>query len=258
MHNDLVIDIETIRHPDLSTWLSTETRIAQLGEMSEQHLRRRADADGIKVGNLKDPQKIRDKIAASYRADEDKAAVSWWGCAVCAIGAKELHGADDDLEAMQRGEDLALREPYTAPVVWTSSDTVGERDILEAFIGRLDVLRPERLVGFNIRGSGRDAWRKGFDIPILRVRCMMLGIPWPTWLPQNVREDRYSDRLFDICDVLAEGSLDHWLRAAGLPPKNTRGPVDDLTPGEIALRCANDVELERLLAAMVMPRPKED
>ena len=254
----IVFDIETIRHPQLETWLGTEEKVDRLNDVSPENLVKIAAAADIKIGNLKDPAKIKDKIVRAYRSELDDAAVKQYGCSICTIAAKPVYWVATCLEWIREGRELPERENYEPPKAWTVTDTHSERDIILAFLECLAELDAEPvLMGFNIRGT--KSWKQGFDIPILRVRCAMLGITWPRWMPSNLSDDRRSHRLFDICDVLSEGSLDQWLRMAQLPPKTAGGAeVQDMTPEDRALYCCNDVELERLLCGVVLPTQSQD
>jgi hypothetical protein len=254
----IVFDIETIRHPQLETWLGTDEKIARLDDVTPEGLSKIAAVNDIKIGNLKDPAKIKDKIVRAYRAELDDAAVKQYGCSICTIAAKDVHDVDYDHSVIRRGKELPEADNYKPPHVWTVTDEHSERDVIMAFLEWLAELDAEPvLMGFNVRGT--KSWKQGFDVPILRVRCAMLGIPWPRWLPKNLGDDRRSHRLFDVCDVLTEGSLDQWLRMAQLPPKTAGGAeVQDMSPDERASYCANDVELERLLCGVVLPTQNQD
>lgn len=249
----IVFDIETIAHPQLATWLGVDEKIARLDDVTDDGLFKIAAVNDIKVGNLKDPEKVKAKITKCYRDELDKAAVSQHGCSICTIAAKDVACAGDDLLLIASGKELQDYPAYEPPHVWNVTDEHSERDVILAFLEWLSELDGEPvLMGFNIRGT--KSWKQGFDIPILRVRCAMLGITWPLWLPKSINEDRRSHRLWDICDVLSEGSLDQWLRMAQLPPKTDSGAaVQDMTPEQRAAYCANDVELERLLCGVVLP-----
>ena len=249
----IVFDLETIRHPNLETWLGTTESVARLHDLSDEGLRQVAAANDIKLGAMKDPEKVRAKIERHYYGERDKAAVQQHGCSICTIAAKDVRDACVDLGFVQQGRELPEREGYEPPHVWSVTDEHSERDVIMAFLDWLCCMDDDPvLMGFNIRGT--KSWKTGFDIPILRVRCAMLGITWPTWLPSTIHEDRRSHRLWDLCDVLSEGSLDQWLRMAQLPPKSDSGAaVQTMDPEQRALYCANDVDLERLLCGVVLP-----
>jgi len=68
-----------------------------------------------------------------------------------------------------------------------------EPDLLRRFTAGLRD-RPT-LVGFNTRG---------FDMPVLRWRCMALGLPAPALFQGDHYTRRYSPRHLDLCDLLAD------------------------------------------------------
>ncbi|PZW45044.1 hypothetical protein C8P66_11259 [Humitalea rosea] len=68
-----------------------------------------------------------------------------------------------------------------------------EAELLRRFIAGLRE-RPV-LVGFNTRG---------FDLPVLRWRCMALGLPAPAVFQGDHYTRRYSPRHLDLCDLLAD------------------------------------------------------
>jgi predicted PolB exonuclease-like 3'-5' exonuclease len=89
-----------------------------------------------------------------------------------------------------------------------------EREIIEAFVTRLEELRPQ-LVAFN---------GHGFDLPVLRYRALVHALPAPGL---NCRSyfNRYSEDCLDLCDALASFDargkigLDALCRVLGLPGK---------------------------------------
>ena len=89
-----------------------------------------------------------------------------------------------------------------------------ERDIIAAFIARIEELRPQ-LVAFN---------GHGFDLPVLRYRAMVHSLAAPGL---NCRSyfNRYSEDCLDLCDALAsfdarsKMKLDALCRVLGLPGK---------------------------------------
>lgn len=89
-----------------------------------------------------------------------------------------------------------------------------EREIIEAFVGRINDLRPQ-LVSFN---------GHGFDLPVLRYRAMLHGLSAPG-LNCRAYFNRYTDDCLDLCDALAsfdarsKMSLDALCRVLGIAGK---------------------------------------
>ncbi len=249
----IVFDIETIRHPDLRKWLGTDEKVARLEGLPVEDLLEVAQRNEIAMGKMVNLEPIYNKVKAHFEDQYRKAALKQYGAQICTIAAKNVVGAVDDLAVIREGGTLAEQTGYQPPIVWTADDKWSERDIIAKFLKYIfEEDTHIMLIGFNIRGTAPG--RKGFDIPMLRARCAVLELPWPTQLPRNLSEDRHHDRhLFDICDVFGEGSCDSWLRMCQLPVKTAVGSdVQNMTPQERAEYCANDVELERLLAGLVM------
>lgn len=67
-----------------------------------------------------------------------------------------------------------------------------EHEMLAGFDARMEALRPG-LVGYNI---------KGFDLPVMRYRAMILGLAMPGLSAQKYFA-RYFDNAEDMCDILA-------------------------------------------------------
>jgi hypothetical protein len=251
----IVMDLETIPHPKLEFLLGTEEKLARLNEVRVEALPEIARVNDIKIGNLKDPEKIKAKIAETYCRERDDAALKPYGCQICTIAAKALHGVEEDLRWLREGRELPDRDGYVPPSVWNTDADTNEEEIVDDFLNFLAGHPHAVLMGFNIAATDtKKQFAKGFDIQFLRVRAAMLGLAWPKWMPCTISEDRYSHHVFDLRSVLTEGSLDVWLRMADLPQKTDSGAnVRDMEPKERALYCANDVELERLLCGMVVP-----
>ena len=263
----LVFDLETIGHPDLDLRLRTEAKLMELRALHPDEVRGWAEMRDITVpSNIKDEMKILKRVEDALINARDKAALKPYGNQICAIAVREVRNGDKDASAIIRSDDdswdasIVTREDGSTPVwdgeVWATDEERTERDVIIAFLSHLESYGGGVvLMGFNIRGQG--GWRKGFDIPVLRTRCILLGIPWPEYLPQTIREDKFSPALFDLCDVFSEGSCDDWLAAAGLPLKSASGAaVASMTPDERREYVANDVELERLLCGLVLPNHK--
>jgi predicted PolB exonuclease-like 3'-5' exonuclease len=118
-----------------------------------------------------------------------------------------------------------------------------EKELISAFVSRVAELLPQ-LVTFN--GSG-------FDLPVIRYRAMMHGIPAPGLLARPYFH-RYSDCAVDLCDVLssfgasAKLNLQELCKVMGLPGKAngmTGADVDGYYREgrirEIAEYCESDV-----------------
>lgn len=90
----------------------------------------------------------------------------------------------------------------------------GEAEIIDAFIGRIEELRPQ-LVTFN---------GHGFDLPVLRYRAMIHALSAPG-LQCRAYFNRYSDDCLDLCDALSsfdarsKMKLDALCRVLGLAGK---------------------------------------
>ena len=118
---------------------------------------------------------------------------------VC-IGALVAHRDDKSWKV------IALGAPHTAQR--------SEREIIEAFVGRISDLRPQ-LVSFN---------GHGFDLPVLRYRTMLHSLSAPAL---NCRPyfNRYSEDCLDLCDALSsfdarsKMSLDGLCRVLGIAGK---------------------------------------
>ena len=247
----IVFDLETVRHPELRTWLETDEKIARLEGCDLLQLHQVAEANEIKLGNRTQYASVHKKIKDHFEDQVNKAALSVCGAQITTIACREIAGVLEDLESYRAGEDY-MSDDWPG-MVWTATEEHSEYFVIEAFLEHLESYGdPVVLMGFNIRGSGGPG-QKGFDIPILRARAAVLGTRWPHWLPPNLREDRYSKNLFDVRDVLFEGTLDSWLRMTGLPIKTASGAaVQDMTPQERGDYCANDVELERMLCGLTL------
>lgn len=224
----IVFDVETRRHHEFDRRMGLEEKVAALEEMDLHELFDLAADLDILLGNRNKLESVRPYIADSLRKKADKAALKLFGCEVYAIGCRMVNACDPAM-------------------VWVVDDNHDEASVLRAFVDYL--LRYGEhapvLCGFNIRE---------FDIPVVRTRSIVSGLDLPVMFPRNTREDRFDhDNVFDIRDVLSEGTLDDWLRMWDLPPKTGRGDmVEGMSPAEVRQYCADDVERERMLANMVL------
>lgn len=218
----VVFDIETKRHSEFKTIMGIDVKLAHLDDMDFQDLIDFAAENEIKLGNRNKIESIHPYLKDALNKEANRAALKMYGCEICAIGVG------------------GINSPKV--VAWVTDVDHSEEEVIRHFISAIQNRQP-LLVGFNI---------KDFDIPLLRARCLALGIPWPDFLPQT-KDDRYSNSVFDLRDVLYEGSLDVWLRMLKLPPKTAHGSdVERMTPQERRQYVADDVERERRLARLVM------
>lgn len=160
------------------------------------------DQDSVAVGNLKDPAKIAEKIAAARESHESKfferaalsaetarvLIVSYHSDAGTAIQARDDSGAGPS-------EEKLLTDFWTT----ASKARAKQRSLVGVFI-------------------------HGFDLPFLCRRSWLLGLDVPTW----VRNGRYWDKTFvDLCDLWRCGqqfgdvsaSFETLARAFGTPGK---------------------------------------
>ena len=99
-----------------------------------------------------------------------------------------------------------------------SSAKGNEAEMLRSFISFVDKKRP-RLVGFN---------SKGFDLEVIKDRCLVHGIQFPTWFKTGTKWESYrsrfaSDWQLDLMDFMTSFgasprfSLELASRAIGIP-----------------------------------------
>lgn len=243
----VVFDIETGPLPDeqLSAIVPAFDRnsIVHPGEF---------DRASVKVGNLKDPAKIQEKIdlayaahlaeVASYTDRVEAAAKAHWSDAtskaalsaitgqVVAIGYRSHKGSAFDCVTEERRE----------------------ADILRAFWQRYESMRQadRHLVGFNIRE---------FDIPYIAQRSIILGLRVP---PTLLVQNKWLDPMFiDLRDRWAfcgrpAGTLDQICKACGLggKPDGVTGAMfatlyaDPATRDQAMAYLENDLDMTHRLA----------
>lgn len=109
------------------------------------------------------------------------------------------------------GEDLSLRR------LGTIGEGKDEAGMLGDFADFMDARRPQ-LITWNGRG---------FDLPVLLLRTMALGLSWPWYYRERDYRYRYSEEgHLDLCDFLSDHgaarmtSLDGAARLIGLPGKD--------------------------------------
>jgi hypothetical protein len=249
----LVFDLETTGNPDIGAALRTQEKLETVAEMDEEQLNLLAARESIPLGNAKKYDAVLKAVNNYYAKKEGQLALKPYGCTIAAIACQDVRGADEEAEAMRAGVEPEEGDEWGG-MVWGVDDKSTETDVITAFLSYLGTFSaPPVLMGYNIRG-GSGGWRKGFDIPILRSRCIVLGIQWPYWLPASLSQDRWHPQLWDLMDVFGEGSCDDWLRACGLPLKSASGAdVENMAPEEMWQYCADDVAKERLLCGIVLP-----
>lgn len=187
------------------------------------------DAAAVKLGNTKDPEKIKQKIDEA-RAEHRRLVDGY------AVAAK--HAEADHLAAAL---DRAPLSPVTGQILaigcWSATtgktavigeaDGMTEPEILGKFWSLYRTMREQnrRMVGVNIFG---------FDLPFAVRRSWILGVD----IPATVREGRYWDRTFlDLRDEWllgqrwgdCESSLDHMARALGVGAKADAEGCDGAT-----------------------------
>ena len=169
------------------------------------------DPDKIKVGNLKDPQKIADKIAEAETEFVDKAALSAITGEVVCIGIMGPNGERTFLDATRIGERECISQ------LW-------------------DLIRP---VPRSMTLDGVSEWSgwnlHGFDLPFLIQRSFFLGIN----VPSGMLQGRYFDKRFiDLmvnftCGVYgAFQSLDTVARFMDVGRKDPDNPCKAATANE--------------------------
>ena len=170
--------------------------------------------DSVKIGNLKDPVKIEEKIAAarhehglelaSFEVRRKDAEAAYWADAVSKAALSALTGRVYAIGA------------FSESGTWIVTLENGpEETLLSQFWNMYVSMRKSgrKLVGFN---------SKDFDVPFLIQRSVILGVDIPSTVWQN---DRYLDSTFvDLRDrwgggSRAAGSLDTICRAAGIGKK---------------------------------------
>lgn len=246
----LVLDFETMGRKDVGAYLRTEEKLAAVNDMQLDELLQLAAREEISLGNAKKFEAVHKAITNYYMKREATLALKPYGCEIASIACHDVAGADEDAIAMRKDG----VEPDWTGCVWTVDENSTERDVILNFMSYLESFdTPPVLMGFNIRGRS-GGWSRGFDIPIWRIRCLMLDIHWPAWLPSSLSQDRWWPRLWDLMDVFGEGSCDDWLRACGLPLKMASGSdVENMSPDELRIYNADDAAKERLLCGVVLP-----
>lgn len=153
----------------------------------------------LKLGNTKDPEKIKEKEAAHEADAMEKAALDPTISEVCAVG---------------------WHRPGLTWVTTVDPVSLTERDLIEGIFAEINLTinAMGRICGFNIIG---------FDLPYLIRRAMILGIPWPTHLRHNNRWDQ--QHIVDLMEVWQLGdrqssiSLDRLAKALGVGKKSGNG-----------------------------------
>lgn len=158
------------------------------------------DSTAVKVGNLKDHDKIREKIEAARQAHQD--AVDSYGEACEAARAKSFADFKDKaaLDAttgrvvaigMAEYDGVSSIIDCDGPGMPALAPALAEGDGIAAFWQAIEKCMRDQMpiVGFNILH---------FDLPFLVRRSWMLGIP----VPMGVRKGRYwADSFIDLMQV---------------------------------------------------------
>lgn len=165
------------------------------------------DPASVKVGNIKDPDKIKEKQneaeKAYYKQIEDKAALHAETAQVLCIGVYEDKG-------VAGGNTFIL-----------DADECGEDSVIYKFWSLLgDALMSQvEVCGFNI---------KGFDLPFLLRRSFHLGIAPPLFIYEHGKR-RWHSKVIDLMEIYASGewgyriSLDRVCRSLDIGGKFTGG-----------------------------------
>lgn len=170
----IVLDIETIAHPDASQWLEPVEPDPALLEpiLPDSRLK-----DPAKVAaNLEDvarkiaarPAQIAASILERTKERDEKLGLDPDCCRIVALGYHVVGGAD--------------------PVVELCRDEAEERSALERFWLAYKAIGNTKLVTF---------YGRQFDLPVLMRRSLYLGIPYPT-----LNIDRWKSPHIDVWDVL--------------------------------------------------------
>ena len=153
----------------------------------------------------------------------------------------------------------AFPNDQTMDIRSLSSAKGNEAEMLRSFISYVDKKRP-RLVGFN---------SKGFDLEVIKGRCLVHGIQFPTWFQTGTKWESYrsrfsSDWQLDLMDFMTSFgasprfSLELASRAIGIPGKlgmNGAEVADYYAQGkieEITNYCETDVMATSALMLRVM------
>lgn len=189
------------------------------------------DPNEVKVGNIKDPEKIAAKLAeaeANHRRDfVEKAGLDALSGRVIAIGMLYLAPHPGPLPRAER-EGTAGSECQPYPGEFVVIDHQDEARMLREFwvrceheLGRLNVM-----VGFNTHL---------FDLPFLVRRSWRHRVP----VPRNLRRGRYwSDQLIDLReawqlgDRQAKGSLDAIAKHLDVGAKLAVPAAEGASPGK--------------------------
>jgi DNA polymerase elongation subunit (family B) len=192
----LVFNIETIADPNLPDVLMPSE-------------------DDVKVGNTKDPEKVRAMKMEKLKKLNGKLSLSpLTGIPIC------------------MGYLVFATDGFMVPeIVW------GE----EAIISRYQTLWRDKELGYIVTFNG-----KAFDLPYLAITFARWGVPFPT--PPNVYARRYENAYH--CDLFQdlgeEGSLKDWSARFGIdPPPGDGSLVQDLwnmgDKDSIAQHCIGNV-----------------
>jgi hypothetical protein len=177
------------------------------------------DPESVKVGNLKDQDKINEKIESARKAHTDRCAKFQYELEA----AESKHWSDiTDKAALSAvtGQVVAIGYLGKKETIHVAIDGVSERALLAQFWKTYQVARKTNrpMVGFNI---------KAFDVPFLAQRSWSLGIEVP---PSILTPTCYLDSMFvDLMDrwkcgvrgwgQSGHGTLDAVCKSCGLSSK---------------------------------------
>lgn len=158
----LILDIETLPHPDAAQWL---------GQV-------------LPAANLKDPAKVEASIKERTAERDDKLGLDPDCCQICAIGWHVVGGDDPTVDICQNEaqEAEALKRLADA---WHSVERSSQRTYPD--LGSQHQPNPS-IVTF---------YGRQFDLPVLMRRAMYLGVKFP-----KLNLDRYRSPHIDVWDAL--------------------------------------------------------
>jgi len=180
------------------------------------------DAAAVKLGNIKDPTKVKDKIDAC-RTKHEKAVEDHESNKAEAIATaeREHHAALVKTAALRAEMSRVLAIGYLkTPDSVHIDGRDDEAEMIRQFWARSEKIQVAggRMVGFN---------SSSFDLPYLCRRSWLLSVPVPAWLIPNYRFFHHC--FVDLAEVWRCGnrqdyiSLDRASRAMGRPGKTGSG-----------------------------------
>lgn len=181
------------------------------------------DETSVAVGNLKDPQKIKDKIDGARAEWLEGLALSPMTGRIAMIGWKEV-GGRTEIDAQENERDL-VGEALT-----TISEHLAAGNVIAGF----------NIWSFDLPFLARRAWKHGFRLPL----GMRTGRYWARELV-DLREEWL---LGDRSPVKGTSSLDAISKFLGLPEKlGTGADFAKLTAEQRLAYLQRDLEIEEAL-----------